>query len=79
VNETTRHKLVWGWLRLFLASAQISLAAIAACTLVVVGMNAVTWALVIAATTATVISRLIYHGRPDPNLEEQKKALDSTR
>lgn len=72
MNETTRHKLIWGWLRLFLGDAQVSLAATGVVTLLTIGLHPVTWAFAMAATTATLISRLLYHGRPDPNLERQK-------
>ena len=72
MDETTRHKIIWGWLRLFLAYAQVSLAAMGVVALIALGLHPVTWAFGIAGTTATIMSRLIYHGRPDPDLERQK-------
>jgi hypothetical protein len=69
VNEETRHRLIWGWLRLFLGFAQMSLVAMGIGALITVGVRRITVVLVILATTATVMSRLIYHGRPDPRLK----------
>jgi hypothetical protein len=66
VHEATQHKIVWGWLRFFLGFVQISLVAASVGALVAVGLRPVTLLLVIAATAATLISRLLYHGRSDP-------------
>ena len=71
-EPTTRHRFVWGWLRLFLGWAQMSLAAAGLGALLTAGNHPVTWAFVIGATVATVISRLLYHGRPDPQLPKEK-------
>ena len=72
MNETRRHRIIWGWLRLFLGFTQVSLAAIGVVALITLGLHPMTWTFGIAATTATIISRLLYHGRPDPDLETQK-------
>jgi nucleotide-binding universal stress UspA family protein len=69
VNDETRHKLIWGGLRLFLGFAQVSLVAMSVGALFTVGLRDITWVFVIAATAATVISCLIYRGRPDPTLK----------
>ena len=68
MKEGTRHKLIWGWLRLILGWAQMSLAAAGFGALLVVGNHPVTWGFVIGAMLATIISRLLYHGKPDPKL-----------
>ena len=67
----TQHKMIWGWLRLFLACAQMSLAAAGFALLLTIGLTWVTYAVVIGATAATVLSRLIYHGRSDPDYERK--------
>jgi hypothetical protein len=77
VDETTQHKLIWGWLRFFLGYTQMSLAVVALGALVTVGVRPITWAFAIGATAATIVSRLIYHGRQDPNLAIPKKQKNS--
>lgn len=69
MDAETRHKIIWGWLRLFPAVLQLALAPLAVGAWLVVGLGRLTWLLVIGATTATVTSRLIYHGKKDPRLE----------
>lgn len=69
LTEEARHKLIWGWLRFFLAFAQISLVPMAVGAGLAVGPWRITWMFIIGATVAAVISRLIYRGRKDPNLE----------
>jgi hypothetical protein len=71
VNDETRHKLIWGWLRLFLGFAQMSLVALGIGALITVGVRRITVVFAIMATTATVMSRLIYRGKPDPRLKKQ--------
>jgi hypothetical protein len=74
MNEATRHKFVWGWLRLFLGWAQMSLAILGGAFLLVVGIRPITWAFVIAAATATIASRLMYRGRKDPRHDDTNTA-----
>ena len=73
MNKGTRHKFIWGWLRLILGWAQMSLAAAGFGALLVVGNHPVTWAFGIGAMVATVVSRLLYHGKPDPELKGNKE------
>jgi hypothetical protein len=73
VSASTQHGLVWGGLRFFLGLAQMWLAIASLTLLFTIGLRAVTVVVVIAATGATVISRLLYRGRPDPNLEGETK------
>jgi hypothetical protein len=73
VNEETRHKLVWGWLRLFLGFAQMGMVAAAVGSLIVVGVARITVVFVIMATTFTVMSRIIYRGRSTPQFEQKEK------
>ncbi len=72
MSDGWRHRLVWGWLRLLLGWTQMALAAAALVALFTVGFRPVTWALAAGATVATVISLLIYRGRPDPELKGRK-------
>lgn len=68
MNDELRRKLVWGWLRLFLGFAQMSLAAAALGALIAVGLRAVTLWFAIGATAATLLSRLLYHDRKNSRL-----------
>jgi hypothetical protein len=65
----TRHILVWGWLRMLLAVAQLTLVPLALVALVVSGLHALFFALFGAATVATLASRAIFRGRKDPRLD----------
>ena len=78
LTEATRHRLVWEWLRLFLGWLQMSLVAVSLGSLLAFGLYPVAYLFVIAATTTTVASRLIYHGRSSPLLKEQNRD-DKTR
>jgi hypothetical protein len=73
MNEVTSHKLIWGYLRLFLGWLQMSLAAAGFGALLIVGNHPVTWAFVIGAVIATIVSRLAYHGKADPKLKGTTK------
>jgi hypothetical protein len=57
----------------------MSLVAAAVGALVVVGLHPVTWAFVIGATAATIISRLLYHGKPDPKLKAENGRSSSEK
>lgn len=70
MNETQRHKLVWGWLRLFFGFAQMSLVALSLGCLVEVGVRPVTLVFAGLATGTTLLSRLLYHGRGDPHVKK---------
>ena len=69
LDDRAKHKLTWGWLRLFLGWLQMSLAAVAVGALLTVGLHSVTYALVIAATATTLTSRLLFHCRHEPKLK----------
>ncbi len=72
INEETRHKPVWGWLRLFLALAQMGMVAAAFGALITVGVQRITVVFVIMATTFTIMSRIIDRGRrTDPWLDKE--------
>jgi hypothetical protein len=73
VKSETRHKLIWGWLRLFLGFLQMSLVAMSVGALLTIGIHPLTWTFVIGATLATVASLFIYRGRKDPGLKEEEK------
>jgi hypothetical protein len=69
MNEATGHKLLWGYLRLAPGLAQISLSTTGLVLLLTVGFHPVTWSVLAAGTAATITSRLLYGGRPDPRLK----------
>lgn len=84
LNEERRHRLVWGWLRLLLGTAQIVLAPFAILVLLTAGLGSpLTWVLIGATSLATLTSWLLYRGRPDPKLvhrgEPAKKVSDELR
>ena len=63
MNAETQHKLIWGWLRIFLGFAQLWLAGITVILLVTIGLRAATLVIAVAASAATVLSRILYGGR----------------
>jgi hypothetical protein len=78
VNDATKHKIVWGWLRLFLGFVQMSFVAASVGAFVAVGLHYVTLILVIGATGATLISRLLYHGRrSDTGVKQEQNSPTS--
>ena len=72
MNEEARHKLIWGWLRLFLGFAQMSLVAMSLGALLAVGLRTITLVFFAGATLSMALSRLLYHGRKDPKLAQRK-------
>lgn len=64
MQEPTRHKWVWGWLRLGLGLVQMTFATAGVGALLTLGMHWVTYLSVAIATSATVVSRILYGGRP---------------
>jgi len=68
MDSITKHKLIWGWLRLVLAFLQISFVGASVGALLAVGLRPVTFVFLGLATTATAISLLIYRRRSDPKL-----------
>jgi len=61
-----REQLIWGWVRLLIGIAQISLAGLTFGVLITVGVTPLTVGLAVMATVIAVISRLIYRGRKGP-------------
>ena len=51
------------WLRLFLGVTQLLLVGMSIGALLTVGLDTIAWIFIIGATVATIISRLLYHGR----------------
>ena len=74
LSEATRNKLIWGWLRLFLGWLQMSLVAVSIGAMLAAGLQPVTYVLVVAATIATLTSRLLYRGRPAPRVGNSWRA-----
>ena len=70
-------KLIWGWLRLFLGVIQMVLTTACVGLLLTLGLHWATWIFFAGATAATIISRLLYRGHADPDLEE-KSAKEKT-
>ena len=66
MNSQTKHKLVWGWLRLFLGFLQMSLVGLSVGSLIAVGLHTVTYLFVGGATLAAITSLLLYRRRADP-------------
>ena len=61
-----REQLIWGWVRLLIGFAQISLAGLTFGVLINVGVTPLTVGLAVLTTAIAVISRLIYRGRKGP-------------
>jgi hypothetical protein len=75
MKEETHHVLMWGALRFLLGVAQMTLAPLGVLAVVTVGLEHwVTWVLFAGATGATITSRLLYGGRPDPKLDRRDDA-----
>ena len=55
-------KFVWGWLRLILGMAQMTLAMTTAGLFLLVGFRPVTWIFLAIVTLLTIASRLLCHG-----------------
>lgn len=70
MNEASRHKLIWGWLRLFLGWLQMSLAGTGILLLIAIGLRPLTLIIFAATILATITSRLVYHGRRDPMIKK---------
>ena len=78
VPVSSDHRWLWGWMRLVIGLTQIGFALAAAYLLVEGGLN---WRSGIAAsmsTVATVASRYLFAGRPDPRLEASLKEQSLT-
>lgn len=69
MDAVSKQKLIWGWLRIFLGWLQMSSAAAAIGALFTVGLQPITYAFLVAATAATLTSRLLYHGQRGPTLK----------
>jgi uncharacterized membrane protein YfcA len=76
MDSVTRHKLIWGWLRLMLAFLQISFVGASVGALLAVGLRPVTFVFLGLATAATAISLLIYRRRPDPKLRDPRTSSE---
>ena len=73
MDETTRHKLIWGWLRFLLGWAQVSLAAATFGAMMTVGFHWVTWFFFAGATGATLVSRWLDRGQSDLEFFERSE------
>jgi hypothetical protein len=74
---TSSKKLILGWLRLFLGVVQMLFATACVGLLLTVGLHWTTWMFFAGAAAATIISRIVYRGHVDPDLEE-KNAMEKT-
>ena len=79
ISPQVRHKLVWGWLRLLLGTAQMMLSVMGVVALVRLGLHPTTLILVGCASTATLISRLLYRGKAQPDLPPADTETDPGR
>ena len=71
MQESTFRKLVWGWGRLYLGWVQMSLAGLGLVLLILTGPKPATLVIAGLATTATIVSRILYRGQKTP--EEANK------
>lgn len=69
VPVSSDHRLLWGWIRLVLGLTQMAFTA-TACLLIFHGFYGRAVVAIALATAATVISRYLFAGRPDPRLED---------
>ena len=58
-----RERLIWGWVRLLIGFAQISLAGLTFGVLITAGVTQTTLFLALTATAIAAVSRFIYRGR----------------
>jgi hypothetical protein len=65
-----REWLIWGWLRLLIGFAQISLSGLAFGVLITAGVTRLSILLAAAATAIAAISRVIYRGRKGPTVHQ---------
>jgi hypothetical protein len=65
-----REKLIWGWVRLLIGFAQISLAGLTFGVLITAGVTRTTIFLALTATAIAAVSRLIYRGRKRSNVHQ---------
>ncbi len=63
VKLQTRRKLIWGWFRLFIGTAQVALAAASLTLLLRIGPRMATGLFFAAAMLAFTISRLVFRGQ----------------
>lgn len=78
MDEATKHKLIWGWLRLFLGLVQMFFAAAGVFALLTLGLHSITYFCLTAATLATITSRFLYQGRADAGLSQAQKVFSTT-
>lgn len=63
--------LFWGWLRLVLGIAQMALVGAAVVAFLYGGLSDVTVGCFLAASAATLLSRVLYHGRHQPDGDQE--------
>ena len=66
-NSNAKQRFVWGWLRLVLGIAQVTLAIATFGLFLLVGFHPVTWILFTVTTVLLIVSRILYRGRKGPN------------
>jgi hypothetical protein len=65
-KSDSRERLKWGWGRLLIGFAQISLAGLTFGVLITAGVTSLTVWLAVLATGIAVLSRFLYRGRKGP-------------
>ena len=73
VPVSSVHRWLWGWMRLVIGLTQIGFALAATYLFVDGGLNWRSGIAVSMSTVATVASRYLFAGRPDPRLEASLK------
>lgn len=74
LDQQRRDRFVWGWLRLILGIAQMSLVAMTFGVLITTGLSTIAVLLAGSATALTLASRLLYHGRRGRDVRRSAKA-----
>ena len=66
-NGNTKQRFVWGWLRLVLGIAQMTLAIATFGLFLLAGFRPITWILFAVTTVLLIVSRTLYRGRKGPS------------
>ena len=65
----SKRLLLWGWLRMLLGVLQMSCSVAAVWAIFQIGFEPLTWELIFVAAGASIVSRLLFRGRKDPQVE----------
>lgn len=71
-SPTPQNVVYWGWFRLALGVLQMSCSAYAVFLIFWLGLEPVTWGFIAAAIGLTALSRLLFRGRRNVDLEQEE-------